>query len=57
MIGILPVVLAIALLWVFLPRDGQPHRWMALPFFETGIPLVIIMALSAGLTIVIERMF
>lgn len=55
MVGALLVVLSIALLWFFLPRNGQPHRWMALPFFETGIPLAIIMSFSAGLTMVIER--
>lgn len=57
MVGALLVVLSIALLWLFLPRNGQPHRWMALPFFETGIPLVIIMSFAAGLTMVIEHLF
>ncbi|MBR0931691.1 hypothetical protein JQ561_34205 [Bradyrhizobium diazoefficiens] len=57
MIGAFLVVLSVALLWVFLPRNGQSHRWMELPFFETGIPLVIIMSFSAGLTMVIDRIF
>jgi hypothetical protein len=30
---------------------------MELPFFETGVPLVIIMSFSAGLTMVIDRIF
>ncbi|WP_143278721.1 hypothetical protein [Bradyrhizobium sp. Y36] len=55
MIGIL-LIMAIAHLWLFMPRNGQPHRSMGLPFFETAIPLVIVMALSAGLTMVVEQM-
>ncbi|WP_193760698.1 hypothetical protein [Bradyrhizobium yuanmingense] len=57
MTGAFLVVFSIVLLWFFLPRNGQSHRWMALPFFETGIPLAIIMSFSAGLTMVVDRIF
>ncbi|SFH98213.1 hypothetical protein [Bradyrhizobium sp. cf659] len=57
MIGALLVVLSIALLWFFLPRHGQPHRWMALPFIETAVPLLVVMAFTGGLTMVIEYVF
>ncbi|WP_404548984.1 hypothetical protein [Bradyrhizobium diazoefficiens] len=36
---------------------GQSHRWMALPFFETAVPLLVVMGFAAGLTLVIERAF
>ena len=57
MIGAFLVVLSIALLWLFVLRNGQPHRWMALPLFETGIPLVIVLSFSAGLTMMIDHIF
>ena len=57
MTGAFLVVLAVVLLWFFLPRHGQSHRWMALPFFEAGIPLVIIMSLAVGVTMVVDRIF
>ncbi|WP_271546220.1 hypothetical protein [Bradyrhizobium sp. CCBAU 45321] len=57
MIGAFLIVLSAVLLWFFLPRNRQSHRWMALPFFETGIPLAIIMSFSAGLTMVMARFF
>jgi hypothetical protein len=30
---------------------------MALPLFETGIPLVIVLSFSAGLTMMIDHIF
>ncbi|BAR60992.1 hypothetical protein NK6_7841 [Bradyrhizobium diazoefficiens] len=30
---------------------------MALPFFETAVPLLVVMGFAAGLTLVIERAF
>jgi hypothetical protein len=56
-VGAFLIVLSVVLLWFFLPRNREPHRWMALPFFETGIPLAIIMSFSAGLTMVMARFF
>ncbi|MBR0855423.1 hypothetical protein [Bradyrhizobium liaoningense] len=32
------LVLSVAVLWFFLPRAGQPHRWMAIPLIDTAIP-------------------
>jgi hypothetical protein len=53
-IGALLVVLSIALGWFFLPRDGEPDRWMMLPFFETSIPLLIVIGFAVGLTMLAE---
>ncbi|MDF0496979.1 hypothetical protein GPL17_23700 [Bradyrhizobium yuanmingense] len=55
MVGAFLVVFSVVLLWFFLPRNGQSHQWMALPFFDTGIPKAIVMSFSAGLTMVIDR--
>ncbi|MFK4491179.1 hypothetical protein [Bradyrhizobium sp. USDA 336] len=55
MVGAFLVVFSVVLLWFFLPHNGQSHQWMALPFFDTGIPKAIVMSYSAGLTMVIDR--
>jgi len=56
-IGALLVVLSIALLWLSLPRNGQPHRWMGLPLLETAIPLLVVVGFATGLTMLAERIF
>ncbi|MBR0845514.1 hypothetical protein JQ607_35450 [Bradyrhizobium liaoningense] len=57
MTGALLVVLSVAVLWFFLPRSGQPHRWMAIPLIDTAVPLLIIIGLATGLTMLAEHVF
>lgn len=54
--GALLVVLSGAMLWFFLPRNGEPHRWMAIPFVDAAVPLVVIIGLALGLTLLAEQM-
>jgi hypothetical protein len=56
-IGAALIVLSIALLWFFLPRNGQPNRLMALPFMGSAVPLLIVSAFAIGLTMLAEYVF
>ncbi|MGX4805514.1 hypothetical protein [Bradyrhizobium guangdongense] len=56
MTGALLVFLSGALLWFFLPRNGEPHRLMAIPFVDAAVPLVIIIGFATGLTLLAEQL-
>ena len=57
MTGALLLVLSVAMLWFFVPRNGQPHRWMGIPLVDTAVPLLIIIGFATGLTMLAEYAF
>jgi hypothetical protein len=51
-VGIAMVTGAIGLLWVMLPKDGQPHRLATAPVLESVIPLTIVTGFAVGLALI-----
>jgi hypothetical protein len=49
-IGLVLVIGAVALLWFFLPRKGQRHRWLDFPMMESLVPLAFVSAIAIGAT-------
>jgi hypothetical protein len=46
--GIIVLGLIATAFWYFLPREGQTHPWVTLPFFESLIPLALLSGLALG---------
>ncbi len=46
--GLLTMLVAVAIVWYFQPRNGAPHRWVTNPYLEEVIPLVITTGLVLG---------